>query len=199
MSNKKPTKSRSSFSFFFEDQKDGIIASKPELPFEQILEEVGDRWHTLSEEEKKTYINRADDDRERYAMEMEEYVEPATKKAKKAAEKDELAPKKPATAYLIFTNTCRNKISEENPEMSMTDKCKLMAEKWNAMDEDGKKEWNEKADADKVRFEKESATYSFNKRMVELGLPPPPRSKEPEAGEAQVQENSTEQQMASSA
>mmetsp|Transcript_11236 Transcript_11236/g.14594 ORF Transcript_11236/g.14594 Transcript_11236/m.14594 type:complete len:198 (+) Transcript_11236:52-645(+) len=175
----KPKRSRSSFSLFFEDVRIDVLAENPGLPFDKMVTEIGKRWHALSDDEQKTYIDKADDDRERYAIEMEAYVEPTTKKAKKDAEKDDMKPKKALSAYLIFINENRDAMKKDHPEETMTGLSKLLAERWNGMGAEDKVEWNEKAEADKVRYSNELNEYNLHKSMLELKKPPPKIEEEP--------------------
>jgi len=110
---------------------------------------------------------------------MEAYVEPTTKKAKKDAEKDDMKPKKALSAYLIFINENRDAMKKDHPEETMTGLSKLLAERWNGMGAEDKVEWNEKAEADKVRYSNELNEYNLHKSMLELKKPPPKIEEEP--------------------
>ncbi len=80
-----------------------------------------------------------------------------TKKAKK--DKDPNAPKRAATAYQLYSSATRNDLKEANPEVRHTDITKMISEKFKALTPEELAPWNEKAAADKERYQKEMAEY----------------------------------------
>lgn len=101
---------------------------------------LGEEWKKLSDDDKLEYEKQADKDKKRYQKEMEDYSSPsdddddddsddgAGKKKAKRAKKDPNAPKKPMNAYMLYANSVRTKVREENPEMSMGEVVSLMNE-----------------------------------------------------------------------
>eukprot|EP00639_Heterosigma_akashiwo_P003769 CAMPEP_0194579536 /NCGR_PEP_ID=MMETSP0292-20121207/13573_1 /TAXON_ID=39354 /ORGANISM="Heterosigma akashiwo, Strain CCMP2393" /LENGTH=193 /DNA_ID=CAMNT_0039432527 /DNA_START=79 /DNA_END=660 /DNA_ORIENTATION=- len=166
----KPKAARSSFSYFFEDVKAEINAELPGLSFKEQTAKATEKWYLLDEVRKAEYITRADEDRERYCDEMEDYVEPATKKARRDAEKDDLQPKKAATAYILFTNHIRPEVTKDNPDQPMTILSKVIADRWNMLSDADKQLWTDKAEADKDRYTAELQEYNDYRSM--LALPP---------------------------
>merc|ERR1719499_105600 len=113
---------------------------------------------------KKKYQDQADADKENYIQKMAEYkkTEHYTKyqvklsafkeeqkltASKKAAKKpkDVNAPKKPPTAYFIFTAKIRAETTAANPEMKITQIAKVMGQKWKEISEEEKKEYQDEA------------------------------------------------------
>lgn len=88
----------------------------------------------------------------------------ATKKAKsspkKRKKKDPNAPKRPMTAYLLYSNALRQKVKESNPEAGFGDVAKIIAKQFKELSPEEKAKWEGKADADKLRYENEMAAYS---------------------------------------
>ena len=80
------------------------------------------------------------------------------KKAKKA-KKDPNAPKKPMTAYFLFLNENRAKIQADIPGIKFTEITKEGSVRWKAASEEVKKEFEDKAKADKERYSAEMKTY----------------------------------------
>ncbi|KAI8912590.1 high mobility group box domain-containing protein [Gorgonomyces haynaldii] len=81
-------------------------------------------------------------------------------KKKPRAKKDPNAPKKGLSAFMIFSQENRPKIKEENPEASFGELGKLLGQKWKELDEEDKKPYQEKAEADKARYEKQMSEYT---------------------------------------
>jgi len=97
---------------------------------------VGAAWKELGDEAKAKWEEKAEKDKARYKKEMESYSVPegsddsdenkgkddkGKKKAKGRAKKDPNAPKRPMNAYMLFANSVRAKVREENPDMGMGD------------------------------------------------------------------------------
>jgi hypothetical protein len=82
-------------------------------------------------------------DRLRFRNEMENYIPPdqatlqAQEEAKRRPKKDPNRPKRPPTAYLLFTNAVRASYIAQYPEKSNPEIMKGLAEMWgNASEED---------------------------------------------------------------
>ncbi|KAI8885347.1 HMG box protein, partial [Backusella circina FSU 941] len=86
-----------------------------------------------------------------------ESAKPARVEKKKRDKKDPNAPKRGLSAYMFFSQANREKIKQENPDATFGQLGKILGEKWKAMSEDDKKPYNDKAKADKERYEKEKA------------------------------------------
>jgi hypothetical protein len=99
---------------------------------------LGEEWKKLSDEDKAPYEEQAEEDKQRYQKEMEDYTPPSDdddsdsddggggKKKAKRAKKDPNAPKKPLNAYMLYGNSVRSQIREENPDLSMPEVVSLM-------------------------------------------------------------------------
>lgn len=92
---------------------------------------LGEEWKKLSDNDKVEYEQKAEEDKKRYQKEMENYTPPSDddndsddgggKKKAKRAKKDPNAPKKPMNAYMLYANSVRAQVREENPDMSMAE------------------------------------------------------------------------------
>jgi HMG (high mobility group) box len=125
-------------------------------------------YKELSPEEVKKYENMAKEEKARYANEMKDYVAPEmsdddrkTKKAApKKAKKDPNAPKKPMSAYMLFSNHIRATVKAENPSTSFGEVAKLISEKYKQLTDQEMAYWNKKADDDKKRYSRDMITFS---------------------------------------
>ena len=73
--------------------------------------------------------------------------------------KDPNAPKRGMSAFMLWSQHMRPKIKEESPDLKITEIAKVLGEKWKLIGEDSKQEWQEKAEADKARYQEEMKTY----------------------------------------
>jgi hypothetical protein len=74
--------------------------------------------------------------------------------------KDPNAPKRGLSAYMFFANEQRDKVREDNPGISFGQVGKMLGEKWKALSDSERRPYEEKAAADKKRYEDEKATYN---------------------------------------
>ncbi|OQE28400.1 hypothetical protein PENSTE_c003G10093 [Penicillium steckii] len=73
--------------------------------------------------------------------------------------KDPNAPKRGLSAYMFFANDNRDKVREENPGITFGQVGKMLGDKWKALSESERKPYDQKAAADKKRYEEEKAKY----------------------------------------
>jgi hypothetical protein len=75
--------------------------------------------------------------------------------------KDPNAPKRGLSAYMFFANEQRDNVREENPGISFGQVGKLLGERWKALTDVQRRPYEEKAEADKKRYEDEKANYNM--------------------------------------
>ncbi|KAJ3038281.1 Non-histone chromosomal protein 6 [Rhizophlyctis rosea] len=101
----------------------------------------------------------AKDKKERTVTTTRKAAAPDAGKRKKKAKKDPNAPKKPLSAFIIFSNENRARIKEENPAAEFKDIGKLLGTAWRGMGESEKQKYQKKADQDKERYAREEKAY----------------------------------------
>ena len=62
------------------------------------------------------------------------------------------APKRPATAFVMFSNQHRQEVKDANPQLTMVEIAKKLGEMWRGMEQDVRKEWEEKATSAKDHY-----------------------------------------------
>jgi len=82
-----------------------------------------------------------------------------TKETKVKRKKDPNAPKRGLSAYMFFANDNREKVREDNPGIKFGDVGKLLGERWKELSDKERKPYDDKAKADKERYENEKARY----------------------------------------
>lgn len=78
-------------------------------------------------------------------------------KSKKKKNKDDNAPKRASTAFMLWLNETRDQIKRENPNLKVTEIAKKGGEMWRELKD--KSEWEEKAAKDKERYTNEMKNY----------------------------------------
>ena len=104
------------------------------------------------------------------AKQAKEKKERKTKKAKK----DKDAPKRAISAFFFYNQERRafffynqerrEKLKKEKPELDNKEIIKTMSAEWNALSDEKKKPYIEKAEADKKRYEAEKKAYDAKKK-----------------------------------
>ena len=82
------------------------------------------------------------------------------KKKTSKKDKDPNAPKRPRSAYIIFSGLEGKKVRAANPEMSAKDVMREIGRRWSQIDLEKKAKFEEEAKADKERYSEEMETYS---------------------------------------
>ncbi|KAI9032465.1 high mobility group box domain-containing protein [Hyaloraphidium curvatum] len=89
--------------------------------------------------------------------------EPKEKKekagGKKKADKDPNAPKKPASAYMLFSSAKRAEVKAENPDAGFGEIGKLLGAAWKDVSDAEKKKYEALAKEAKEQYEKDLAEY----------------------------------------
>ncbi|XP_047991115.1 FACT complex subunit Ssrp1 [Leguminivora glycinivorella] len=106
---------------------------------------------------------------------------PRKRKDKTKKEKDVNAPKRPATAFMLWLNENRKKITEENPGIKVTEIAKKGGELWRDLKE--KSEWEEKAGKAKEEYNAAMKKYKDSGAADEFKQKKKQAAKEAKAAE----------------
>ncbi|PSC71373.1 FACT complex subunit SSRP1 [Micractinium conductrix] len=91
-------------------------------------------------------------------------VEAAPKKQRKPKkEKDPNAPKRATSAFFYFSQDHRGRIKAANPGFGMGDIAKALGAEWKALTAEEKAPYDERAKADKERYQAQQAVYKASK------------------------------------
>lgn len=94
-----------------------------------MLKYVAEEWKRLSDQQRAFWDEEARNDKVRYVREKAEYKGPWNI-PKRRAKKHPLAPKRPMSAFLKYSQKRRTRVKQENPDMSNTDVSRLLGEMW---------------------------------------------------------------------
>jgi len=154
-------------------------AKNPSLKFGDLSKKIATAWKELEPEDKKVYEDMNLKDKKRYELEMESYQKPESgseesdadsdeddkkkkkgKTTKKKAKKDPLAPKKNMNAYMHYTIVNREKVKADNKDLKGAAVTKELGASWKKLTPEEKKPYDELAQKDKIRYEKEFEKYN---------------------------------------
>ena len=147
---------------------------------------AGKKWGLMTDEEKKPFAKKSDDDKVRHDKQVAERekkgfftledksksTDPDNaklfKKRKSHAESEsdeeckELKPKRPLSAYIFFATEHSAKLRAAHPEIKNTEVMGMAGKKWNEMNEAQKKPFETLNAKDKIRHEKQLASLEKN-------------------------------------
>ena len=151
-----PKKPKSSYILFCSEKRNEIKEKNPELSATQITSRLGALWKQCSEQEKKRYESLANDDKERYKTDMENYSgnESTSTKQKK------VGPKRPRSAYMFFCQDKRTEVKDNNPELSGKEITAELGKLWKSLTDSQKKVYMNKQEDDKKRYDTEKGTLA---------------------------------------
>jgi len=119
--------------------------------------------------------SKKDDDDEEHGSASESDKEEKKKKKKKPAKekakkerkprekkkKEKDGPKKPMTAYMLFSQASREQVKKDKPSLAPKEVMKELAARWSAVSKDEKKKFEKLQEEDKIRYQKECQEKGF--------------------------------------
>ena len=140
-------------------------------------------YKSLSAEEKQRWEAHAAQDKARYEAEMASYVPPAgydaqgslveerrfNKKYMKK-QKDPDQPKRARGSFVFFTFDMRPQVTKEFPGIKFVEMGTVLGERWRALNAEEKSKYEDMAQEDKQRFNKEMEEYSARRIAENPGL-----------------------------
>eukprot|EP00521_Asterionellopsis_glacialis_P017915 CAMPEP_0195306422 /NCGR_PEP_ID=MMETSP0707-20130614/37193_1 /TAXON_ID=33640 /ORGANISM="Asterionellopsis glacialis, Strain CCMP134" /LENGTH=688 /DNA_ID=CAMNT_0040370639 /DNA_START=63 /DNA_END=2129 /DNA_ORIENTATION=- len=167
-----PKRPKPSYIYYQNKRRPILAKENPGKPFGDIARMISAEWKTLSEDLRKIYTSKAQEDKKRYEEEMVTYVPPtidevidkATEKknAKKRKKKDPNYPKSPLSAYILFSNSIRAEVQKKNPENSFLSMGKTLGEEWKKLSDAEKQKWKDLAKKGQIEYEKKLKAYEAN-------------------------------------
>merc|ERR1719471_1417416 len=137
-----------------------------------IGKKLGEMWKKVSDSERAPFEKMAASEKAAYASKMEKYMKSANYRkhqmtmhawkiheTKKPFRKDEHAPKKPLSAYMLYAASVRSKIVKENPDMAVTDIMKEQSVWWKALSDGEQAKWKDKNAALKKKYDAQVVRY----------------------------------------
>lgn len=173
-----PKRNRSAYMLFQNSVRDTIKTDDKKMKLGELAKKTSALYSNLSIEDKAKWQEAAAQDKVRYEQAMDEYEPPVgydekgyileshlflLKKKKKP--KDPAFPKRPCGSYVFFTKDERPKLKEKSPGMEFTEMGHVLGETWRNMKPEEKAPYEEKANVDKERFNKEVAEYHAKKAV----------------------------------
>mmetsp|Transcript_43562 Transcript_43562/g.92618 ORF Transcript_43562/g.92618 Transcript_43562/m.92618 type:complete len:384 (-) Transcript_43562:268-1419(-) len=185
-----PKRNMSAYLLYQNCMREQFKAQNPGMTFGQLAKYTSHMYKCLSLEEKNRWEAHAAQDKARYEAEMTTYVPPPgydatgnlvedrrlNKKYMKK-QKDPDQPKRARGSFVFFTFDMRPKVMEEYPGIKFVDMGVVLGERWRALPAAEKQKYEEMAQEDKQRFNKEMEEYSAKRVAAEPPAPVVPENR----------------------
>jgi len=123
----KPKRPLSAYFLFAGEKRPEVKVAQPELSNTQIVKKLGEMWRALPDAAKKPYQDSAAKAKAEYDAKYKVKVD--------------TAPKRPLSAYMIFSNKVRPEVKAANPTAAFGAIAKIIGQKWREMPPAAKQEW----------------------------------------------------------
>ena len=130
-----------------------------------IAKLVSEAWRELSPEDKEIWESKARKDKARYEVEKAMYKGPWKIPANKRTPKDPLAPKRPMSAFLAYSNKRRASLKRANPNASNADLSKMLSKTWKEEDDEVRRQYMDEEAELRANYKVEMAKW--RKRVAE--------------------------------
>merc|ERR1719376_547648 len=143
----KPKRATSAYLYFLSHLRDQLKAQGKSIKIGDLAKEAAEKWHSMDEETRMPFEERAAADRKRYEKEMTIF-KPA---------RDPNKPKRPSTAYFHFMADFRAKM--KGSDISHKDVIRQAGQAWQRLTEEQKKPYLEKQHAQQSEYDKAMEIY----------------------------------------
>merc|ERR1711916_357390 len=142
---KGPKRPKNAYMLWCEDNRERIKDANPNVKHTEMFSLLSADWKQVTDAAKAPYEAKGEDlkAKEQWAEDHADDSDSGddTKRGKnlagkkKKAKKDPDAPKRPPSAYQIFSQAHRDRVVAENPDVKHTEYFKLLSQKWKAANE----------------------------------------------------------------
>lgn len=167
-----PKRYLSAYFLWANKTRPSVIAKNPDSTVGEIGKMLGNLWGKTSAAERSQFEAKAERDKKAYHAKMIKYRDtPSYKRfqmekhawkihmTKKPYPKDQNAPKRPLSSYMLYAGSVRAKIVKENPDMTSTEVVKEQSVMWKALSEEDRAPWVKKAKALKEKYQAKLQRY----------------------------------------
>jgi hypothetical protein len=157
---------RTSWILFAQDKRDEIkklLEKDGAVSFGDVCRHLAQEWKSLPAEEKTPYVEKYQQDRERYKQDLSQLTKDdlaMLRKHRRARKlKHRSMPTSPRSAYMIFTMDMRPTVVEQNPQISFQDVGRELGRLWHVMSVESKQVYQQRALDDKARHVREKEAW----------------------------------------
>eukprot|EP00347_Sterkiella_histriomuscorum_P012779 403367255 len=164
-------KKLSPFLVFVKHRRPLLEQERPDIQMKEILQQVGQEWHRLTEDQKQIYRDQSERDKIIADQQLGIITQPSKGRGKQnnggnvlgiGPNGQPIQVKKALTPYMCFLKEQKHLLSQQHGEIVMKEFVRLGAQKWQSMNEEEKEPYKRLADVDRVRHEREKQNVLMN-------------------------------------
>lgn len=169
-----PKRNMSAYLLYQNAMREQFKAQNPGMTFGQLAKYTSAMYAEMPPAEKQAWVARAEADKQRYLHQLANYVPPPGYDAKGDAimatlsrrgskrgsgVRDENAPKRNMSAYLLYQNAMRDTFKRENPGLTFGQLAQYTSRMYKTLTPEEKATWDGRAAQDKARYDAQMANY----------------------------------------
>jgi len=172
-----PKRPLSSYMLWVGDTRGKLKTENPDASITDIAKMLGKLWSNVGSDERQSYKRKADDMKAKYQKRLDKYRESAfyldhleerwkhkIQQTKAPFRKDENAPKRPLSDYMLYVMEVREQFKVDNPSLSMTEITAKIAKAWKSLSSDEQAPFRVKAKDRKAEYKKKMDKYKKTKK-----------------------------------
>lgn len=128
---------------------------------------VSEAWKSLEPKDREKWEELAKVDRARYEEERRNYKGPWKVAVSRKAYKDPNAPKRPMSAFLMYSNGRRAAVKKEHPEFSNGEISRLLSEMWRAASDEDRQKYIKEEFELRQKYKKDIAQWRKDEEVKE--------------------------------
>lgn len=160
----KPKRALSAYNLMAREKREDIKKTLPaDAKATEIMKAIAVQWQQMTDEEKKPYQEKADEQKIQQQAAMEAWKATAAKRGKqrRGKVKDPTKPKRPKSAYLFFTEEHRDQVKEElGSEAKATEIMARLGELWRQTEQSDRTHYEQKAHDAKEKYNQAILSWS---------------------------------------
>lgn len=175
---KGPKRPPNAYSLFVTEKRADVKAELPDATPKEVNTQLKEIWEAAADDDRQPYEEKAADLLTEYKAAKAEWdkANPQPESASKVATKrsrtkstdaEDKGPKRPPSAYNLFSSAKRGEVKEANPDASAKDLLVLLGELWQATSEEDKAVYQDQAAAAKVEYQKAKSEWDEAHPKVE--------------------------------
>ncbi|XP_058127808.1 high mobility group protein DSP1-like [Anopheles coustani] len=167
---KKPRGRLTAYAFFLQACREEQVQQGQIIRFSEFARKCARQWNMLPDIEKEQFYVKAQQDKERYTQEYNQYIEEmqnsqpskamTMRRKKQKRTKDPNEPKRALTAFFYYCFDERKTAKELNPQLSFGGISKVLGRMWSEADDVVRQKYEQMAERDKLRYEQEMTEYA---------------------------------------
>jgi len=158
-----PKRPLSGYFIFVGEKRASYVAEHPGEKMIDVSKAMGQLWKELSDEDKAPFQKQAEEAKQRYAAELQEFLDAGgvlpERKSKKDKKQKRAKPgpavKRPPSAYILYTMAERPNYVEANPGAKATEVMKALGKSWKELGEDEKQKFVQQAEEAKEKYKEQ--------------------------------------------